>query len=202
MTDLEHINAILCSFEGDDLLDKIELFVTDYMDRVRKEHPIINYNNHLENYVEDYIYRFLSFVCNSTSIKIKSHQVDDLRTQRDRENELESKRRKLELKLQAELEQQGDQEYKGRRRRTNHANRSSVGGLTGNMGGIKGIRNIGSTCFMNSVLQVFSNIMSIREYLFTLRRNKYLDTVRNPEYKKKYNIINRFIDILQELWKP
>jgi ubiquitin C-terminal hydrolase/16S rRNA G966 N2-methylase RsmD len=194
--------AKLCSEGEDDLLDKIELFVTDFMERVRKEHPIINYNKNLENYVEDYIYRFLSFVCNSTSIKIKSHQVDDLRTQRDRENELESKRRKLELQLQAELEQQGDQEYKGRRRRTNHANRSSVGGLTGNMGGIKGIRNIGSTCFMNSVLQVFSNIMSIREYLFTLRRNKYLDTVRNPEYKNKYNIINRFVDILQELWKP
>lgn len=199
---LENDIVKLCLEGGNDLLNKIDSFVTDYMERVRREHPVINYNTQLENYVEEYLYRFLSFVCNSTSIKFKTHQVDDLRTQRDRENELESKRRKLELRLQAELEQQNDQEYKGRRRRINHANRNSVGGLTGNMGGIKGIRNVGSTCFMNSALQIFSNIMSIREYLFALRRNKYLDTVRNPEYKKQYKIINRFIDILQQLWKP
>ena len=135
-------------------------------------------------------------------LNLKIHQVDDLRTQRERENELESKRRKLELQLQTELEQQAEQEYKGRRRRTNHANRSTVGGISGNMGGMKGIRNVGSTCFINSALQVFSNIMSIREYLFSLRRNKYLDTIRNPKYKTEYYIINRFIDILQQLWKP
>jgi ubiquitin C-terminal hydrolase len=194
----------LCMNDDINIEDKLEDFITNYLNTVRKECPVINYVNSLEDYVGEYVSRYITFMYNGTHVNIKTNQVDDLRTQKERENEFESKRRELEIQLQSELEQHNTQDTnKGLRHTINHANRTGgVNNLSNNLQGQKGIRNVGSTCFMNSVLQIYSNMTPLREFLFSLRNNKYLNTVRNPTYKHQYNIINRFIDILSQLWKP
>jgi ubiquitin C-terminal hydrolase len=202
---LDNDIKILCANGTDELDDEIGTFINNYIETVRKEHPIINYNKKLESYVNDYLYRFLTHICNNSSLTFKTQHVNDLRTQKERENELEKKRREMEASLRAELNELKNDEKKGAKRRNGFGDHPNTNNLGGQISGRKGLSNIGNTCFMNSAIQVYSNMTPLRELLFNLHNgdngNGFFSTVRNTGLTHKYKIINKFIELLKEIWK-
>ncbi|CAB3368745.1 Hypothetical predicted protein [Cloeon dipterum] len=65
-------------------------------------------------------------------------------------------------------------------------------------GGLVGLRNIGNTCFMNSVLQCLSNTRPLLEYILA---EGYLSEINNSSSSMKGALIKAFGSLLQELWK-
>ncbi|XP_075219029.1 ubiquitin carboxyl-terminal hydrolase 2-like isoform X2 [Lycorma delicatula] len=62
-------------------------------------------------------------------------------------------------------------------------------------GGLNGLRNIGNTCFLNSVVQCLSNTPQLKEYLTS---GAYLSEI-NPESRGA--LIKSFADLIRDLWQ-
>uniref|UniRef100_A0A0A9YH44 Ubiquitin carboxyl-terminal hydrolase n=1 Tax=Lygus hesperus TaxID=30085 RepID=A0A0A9YH44_LYGHE len=61
--------------------------------------------------------------------------------------------------------------------------------------GLSGLRNIGNTCFLNSVVQCLSNTRLLREYLIS---REYISEIRTSD--NKGSLIKSFGDVVTELW--
>ncbi|CAG9861640.1 unnamed protein product [Phyllotreta striolata] len=75
--------------------------------------------------------------------------------------------------------------------------RSSDYASGGKCTGLNGLKNIGNTCFMNSVIQCLSNTRWLLEYL---RKDVYLRDINTSISSMKGSLIKAFAEVIRELW--
>ena len=63
-----------------------------------------------------------------------------------------------------------------------------------------GLNNIGQTCYMNSVLQCFSNLYYITNYFLNPSKKKYLDLIKEID-KETPSLANEYKELIEKLWK-
>ena len=179
--------------------EDINNFTDDILDGIYKEIPLVYTSLQLQDYVHNYVLRFIKHVCDNTRIEFKVKDMDVYKTQEAKEKELLKEIQVIQKTLEKE---RVEDEIEGEKDQEVDANRSRVVTY-----GRKGLLNIGNTCFMNAAIQVFSNIKQLREFLFSLDATNILDQPRNVENQldranslRMSHLIVYFKNILSEIW--
>ncbi|XP_071640809.1 uncharacterized protein [Temnothorax longispinosus] len=81
---------------------------------------------------------------------------------------------------------------------TNRSARSRLQALRDERCGLNGLRNIGNTCFMNSVIQCLSNTRPLLEYLLN---EQHLADINTTTSGMKGALIKAFSQVIHELWE-
>ncbi|KAG5308580.1 UBP2 hydrolase, partial [Pseudoatta argentina] len=81
---------------------------------------------------------------------------------------------------------------------TNRSVRSRLQALRDDRCGLNGLRNIGNTCFMNSVIQCLSNTRPLLEYLLN---EQYMTDINTTTSSMKGALIKAFSQVIHELWE-
>ncbi|XP_011686186.1 PREDICTED: probable serine/threonine-protein kinase DDB_G0282963 isoform X2 [Wasmannia auropunctata] len=81
---------------------------------------------------------------------------------------------------------------------TNRSSRSRLQALRDERCGLNGLRNIGNTCFMNSVIQCLSNTRPLLEYLLN---EQHLADINTTTSSMKGALIKAFSQVIHELWE-
>ncbi|XP_018373506.1 PREDICTED: ubiquitin carboxyl-terminal hydrolase 20 isoform X5 [Trachymyrmex cornetzi] len=81
---------------------------------------------------------------------------------------------------------------------TNRSARSRLQALRDERCGLNGLRNIGNTCFMNSVIQCLSNTRPLLEYLLN---EQYMTDINTTTSSMKGALIKAFSQVIHELWE-
>jgi len=71
-------------------------------------------------------------------------------------------------------------------------------GSTSESTGCCGLRNIGNTCFMNSVIQCLSNTKQLTSYLL---KDEHLREINTSNSSMKGSLIKAFASVIKNLWK-